>query len=65
MSDLDKFRKVLKTLDCEYNVFLEVRKDQFEITVYSMDSSLGNAYMGSIYFNLDGSLKDDYNDISI
>lgn len=52
MTDLDKFRTVLDTFNCKYDVFLECKMSRFEITVYSLDDS----YMGSIYFNLDGSL---------
>lgn len=52
MADLDKFRTVLGTFNCKYDVFLECRVNRFEITVYSLDDS----YTRSIYFNRDGSL---------
>lgn len=55
MSDLDKFRKILHRLGYECEITLTYKMSEFEMRVYSIN----NSYINSIYFNLDGSLKEN------
>ena len=51
MSDLEKCKYVIACLNLESET--RIRENEVELSVYNWDE-----YLGSIYFNLDGVLKD-------
>lgn len=52
MSDLGKIERVLPALALNYNLKINFKTNQIEVNVYDYE----NDYLGTLYFNNDGSI---------
>lgn len=52
MSDLGKTERILSALALDYNVKINFKTSEIEVNVYDYE----NDYLGTLYFNNDGSI---------